>query len=119
MGEAEKVVPIGVGLEKPLVLSTAYATWVQGTDFWAVMDQDKNKIGEFPKKWDAKECMIAIRLGRKYEVEAFNIGIDFGKSEYKRVYSPIMDGLKKQVEELMAMNEKLSTQLERHIIGGD
>lgn len=104
---------------KPLALSTAYATWVraENDNQWIVRDQDGTELGRFPAKWKEKDCMIAINLGRKYELEAFNRGIDFGKEKRDQTYKPIMKKLNKDITELGAMNERLSTQLEKHIIG--
>lgn len=106
-------------MDKPLALSTAYATWVMAEhdNMWVVRDEKDNELGKFPKNWTEKDCMIAIRLGRKYELEAFNIGIDFGKSQRDNVFGPIIKRLNAQIEELSGMNERLSTQLEKFIIG--
>ena len=106
-------------MDKPLSLSTASASWVQDEDDnkWIVKDQDGVKLGEFPRKWKAKDCMIAIRLGRKYELEAFNKGIEFGKAVKETAHKPIIAKLSADIKELAGMNERLSTQLEKFIIG--
>jgi len=106
---------------KPLKLSTASANWVMGehNNQWIVTGAEGEVLGKFPKTWKAGDCMIAIRLGRVYELEAFNRGIDFGKSEGNRILSPIIKKLNADVEELTAMNERLSTQLEKFIIGDE
>lgn len=106
-------------LDKPLTLSTAYFTWVAGSDVWQLKGQDDKVILELPKSFTEKQCMQVLHFARAFEVEAFNIGIAFGKGQYKEVFDPHAEGLKNQINELCAMNEKLSTQLERHIIGGD
>jgi hypothetical protein len=106
-------------MDKPLTLSTAYATWVRGENDnqWLAKDKDENEIGRFPAKWNERDCMLAIRFGRKFELEAFNIGIDFGKSEYKRMFDPQVVYLTEQVSALEQMNISLSEKLEKFIIG--
>ena len=106
-------------LKQSLTLSAAYATWVldEDDDKWIVRDKDANKIGEFPAKWKEKDCMTAIKLGRKYELEAFNIGISFGKEAREKSLLPIIEQLNIQVKVLEQMNERLSSKLEQLIIG--
>ena len=108
-------------MEQPLTLSSAYVTWVLNEDDnkWIVRDQAANKIGEFPSTWKEKDCMIAIRLGRKYELEAFNTGIEFGKETREKSLLPVIEQLTSQVKALEQMNERLSSKLEQLIIGGD
>lgn len=104
-----------------LKLATASANWVQdeNENQWTVTGQNEEVLGVLPKSWKAKDCMIAIRLGRKYELEAFNVGITFGKQEAGRVASSVIRKLNNDVAELSAMNERLSQQLEKFIIGDD
>lgn len=106
-------------LNKPLALSTAYAAWVfaEHDDQWVVYDEAKNELGKLPKHWNEKDCMIAIRLGRKYELEAFNIGIAFGKSSRDKALIPIIEQKDIQIQTLEQMNIKLSEKLEKFIIG--
>ena len=106
---------------EPLTLSTAYATWVRGENDgqWIVRNSGGEPLWELPRTWNEKGCMIAIRLGRKYELEAFNKGIDFGKEKVTKITTPIINKLNRDIEELAAMNDRLSTQLEKFIIGDD
>ena len=108
-------------LEQPLILAAAYVTWVLGQDEdkWIVRDQKNNKIGEFPRTWTESECMMALRLGRKYELEALNIGIAHGKELREASLLPIIKQLQEQLSILGNMNEKLSNKLEQLIIGED
>ena len=104
-----------------MILSTAYATWVLGEygDQWVVRDQEGNEVGRFPSKWKEKDCMIAIHLGRKYELEAFNTGIAFCKDTREKVLIPIIEQKDMQIQALEQMNIKLSEKLEKFIIGDD
>lgn len=108
-------------MDKPLTLSSAYAAWVmaENDNNWAVMDQDNEKIGDFPSHWDAKDCMIAIRFGRKFELIAFNTGIDFGKTAIKNTHEPEIAKMAEHINVLEQMNERLSVSLEKFIIGED
>ncbi len=104
-------------MEKPLRLSTAYANWVQGDNHWNIFDTDGNVLGMFPQYFSEREMMQIIRLGREFELEAFNRGIEFGKGEYKRMFDPETRFLKGQVSTLEKMNITLSDKLEKFIIG--
>jgi hypothetical protein len=104
-------------MDKPLTLSTAYATWVDGEKFWRVVDIKLNTLEKFSNKLSEREIMGVIKFGRKFEVEAFNIGIEFGKSEYKRMHDPEVLFLKEQISALEQMNISLSEKLEKFIIG--
>ncbi len=106
-------------MDKPLALSTAYATWVRGenNNNWIVRDQSGEQIGEFPRHWKEKDCMTAIRLGRKFELIAFNLGIAFGKQKREESLLPAMGKMREQIAVLEQMNVRLSEKLEKLIIG--
>lgn len=116
--EESSPVELGDIMSHPLSLSTAYVTAGTGTE-WLVMSQDNKVLGKLPKDWTVGEAMKAVHLGRKYEVEAFNRGIAFGKETRDRAYKPKMETLNEAVRILSEMNEKLSDKLEKFIIGED
>jgi hypothetical protein len=103
---------------KQLTLSAAYATWVkdENDNEWIVMDKDGNEIGRFPATWDERGCMRAIRLGREFELKAFNLGIVFGKDTTKKAYDPAVLRLNRRIKELETANLSLSTKLEKFMI---
>jgi len=106
-------------MDKPLSLSTAYASWVLDTDEnkWVVRDQEGKELWKFPRDWDESDCMTAIRMGRHFELIAFNEGIKLGKQELLNTVGPVMDNLRNNVTVLEQMNIKLSNKLENFIIG--
>lgn len=109
-------------MDKPLKASTAYVTWQQGGEnnkYWKIVDTDGNIIDKFPKSFTEKEMMQILKFARGVELEAFNIGIDFGKTQYKKVYEPKIAQLLSQVNELEQMNINLSNKLEKFIIGDE
>lgn len=84
---------------------------------WVVYDTDDNEIYELPNHLNPKDAMRHIHLGRKFELEAFNIGINFGKGELRKVFDVEMAEMEQKCKALEQMNERLSTQLEKFIIG--
>jgi hypothetical protein len=106
--------------EPNLSLSTAYATWnIENSTEWVIRDQDNNELWKFPRSFEEKGCMSAIHMGRKFELEAFNNGISFGKESRDQVYGPKINLLIEQIKVLEQMNVNLSTKLEKFIIGDD
>ena len=101
----------------PLALSTAYATSATG-ETWYIYDGGKTELAQFSKKWSPSDCRDAIEFGQKYELIAFNRGIEFGKDEYKAQTEPVMEAMKKDLIALEQMNIKLSNKLEKFIIEG-
>ena len=59
-------------LEKPLALSEATANWVQDTNGndWVITGKGGEALWKFPKSVGVKTCLGAIKMGRKYELEA-------------------------------------------------
>ena len=104
-----------------LKLANAYATWVldENDNKWLVYSKDKEELGRFPAKWDERDCMTAIHLGRKFELEAFNIGIAFGKDKMTNVMKPQLELLNNQVAFLEEQNLKLSSKIEQFILAED
>jgi len=102
-----------------LPLSLAYATWVRGEDEdqWIVRDSKEKELAKFPRDFDEKKCMVAIRFGREFELNAFNEGVKFGKQETLNAVGPKVDSLLEQIQALEQMNIRLSEKLEKFIIG--
>jgi len=104
-----------------LVLQTAYATWVmdENDNNWVIRDKDANIILKLGPNWDERKCMAAIRLGREFEKKAFGLGVDTGMEKTKNTMNTIVQNQLNYIQELEAMNTRLSTQLEKFIIGDD
>jgi len=66
-------------------LQTAYATQLtteeNGKGEWVVYNTKQEEIYRLPANWSEKQVMIAIHLGRKFELAAFNKGVEFQKSK--------------------------------------
>ncbi len=101
---------------KSLELSEAQGHWKLGEN-WIVTDGEGNELWEFPEGMDERKVMSSIRLGRKFELKAFNLGVDFGKEEQKKIHALLIQDLENRVRSLEAMNVELSNQLEAHIEG--
>lgn len=99
---------------KPLELSEARAHWVRGDSEWKITDADENELWRLSAYLKEKDVMSAIRMGRQFELKAFNIGIDFGKD----AMASVIQGKNQQIQALERLNAQLSEQLTRHIQGG-
>ncbi len=102
-----------------LTLSEAQGHWAFGenNDCWTVTDNQGNKIWTFPKGFNEEMLMSAIRLGREFELAAFNIGIDFGKSAQSRIGDIEKRRMASEIASLTIMNGTLSEQLQQQISG--
>ena len=107
-------------LEKPLTLATANASWVadQDDNDWIIKDNNSERIGKFPSSWSQDDCIIALTLARKYELEAFNVGIAFGKETRDKYYKKVIESGEAKLEHLRGLNENLASKLEKMIIQG-
>lgn len=107
------------------ILNSAYAQQltVEGKKReWVVYDKDINKLWTFPKEWNEKAVMSAIKLGREYETKAFNRGVEYQKSmnpdtirnlqELVRRYSDEREGMIKRNEMLSNELDRLNKQLD-------
>jgi len=101
-------------MDTKLKLSTAQAGWNQGEhdNKWYVKTPEGEVLFVFENKFDEKTAMEAIHLGRKFELEAFHQGVDFGKETQKAFYENKILQLEHAVKVLGDMNEQLSEKLE-------
>ena len=102
-----------------LALAFAQGHWARGSNNgnWVVQDESGNVLCELPPGFDEIKVMAAIRMGRRYELEAFNTGIKFGKQKAAEVSRVLLLAKDNQIRSLAAMNEQLSEQLEKQIEG--
>ena len=102
-----------------LPMAGAYAQWQEGNenDFWIAFDKSGKRLGELPARLDEREVMKTLRLSRKYELDAFNQGIDFGKTTAMRSAKHAVDQAHMKCRDLEKENERLASQLLRHISG--
>lgn len=81
---------------------------------WIIRENKTEKIlGEFPKKLNEKEVFSILNMMRKYEGEAFNTGIEFGKKKYKNVFDPKMAQLRENNRRAGIENERLADALDK------
>jgi hypothetical protein len=104
----------------PLQLCYATQTGFSKSTDWAVCEGNtKKELYTLPGKWNEKDVMTAIHLGRKFELDAFNTGVKYGKTQEKEMTKEAFERMQKTIDELENMNLRLSAQLERFIIGRD
>ena len=70
------------------------------------------ELGTLPSSLTDKEVFSILHFMRKYELDAFNIGIDFGKKEYKKVFNKENKILEQTNKELSKHNDHLASALE-------
>ena len=105
------------GKEVNLNLATATANWNKGehNNKWTVKDSKGKILWILEGTFDERSAMQAIRLARMAELDAFNIGIVYGKSIQKKTSVTIEEQLTATAKSLAIMNENLSEQLDRLI----
>lgn len=80
---------------------------------WSIKENITEKLlGELPNKLDEKEVFSILNLMRKYELDAFNTGINFGKQKYKNVFDPKMAQLTENLKRARNENERLAEALD-------
>ena len=104
-------------MDNDLKLSTAQAGWNQGEhdNKWYVKTPEGKVLFVFENKFDEKTAMEAIHLGRKFELEAFDQGVNFGREIQKVWYENKILQLEHTVKVLGKMNEELSEKMEKII----
>lgn len=96
-------------------LGNARGEWLQGED-WKIMVEEE-VLWTLPRVLDEREVMSVIRMGRKFEQDAFKEGIEAGVAQQKAASDLRESILATQIRALEAMNTQLSEQLERHLDG--
>lgn len=101
-----------------LPLYSARGQWVEGenSNQWDITDDQGQHLAFFPRHWNERDVMTAIRFGRIYEQNAYAAGIASGRDQAEQTAEHKLQELRQQVRVLLRMNEDLSEQLER-IIG--
>lgn len=87
-----------------------------GKEDWKIRENITNEVlGEFPSNISDKGIMDILHFARKYELIAFNTGIQFGKEEQRKVSKTIIDNLNENIEELLFRNDELATALDKEL----
>ena len=84
---------------------------------WHVYSEEKKELGTLPNTLSPKDAMSYLHFARPFELQALNIGIKFGRQEQMKASSAQILQLKMDVDLLIRQNDKLSTKLEKFIIG--
>jgi len=84
---------------------------------WVVFSEENEELHELDAALTPKAAMSYVHFGRKFELEAFNVGITFGKSEERKIALKVIAELKAKLEFIEQQNMLLSTKLEQFIIG--
>lgn len=83
------------------------------TDWKVEANKTNEYLGVFPKKLDHNEVFDILNFARKFELDAFNIGVHFGKEEYKKTFENTISEFKQKLEEAAKENERLADALDR------
>lgn len=107
-------------MKRLIDLQTAYATQItsekDGKGEWIVYNVDKEEIYRLPKEYTEKQVMEAIHLGRKFELIAFNKGVNFQKSKNPKTIitlQKMVKNLTAEKEMMKQYNDKIATELDR------
>ena len=85
---------------------------------WRVCESGTNReLATLSGTLDEKAGMSYLHFARKFELEALNKGIEFGKSQEHDRAEIVFQQMRNQIAELEKQNIGLSTHLEKLIIG--
>ena len=102
-------------------LQTAYPTQLtteqDGKLDWVVYDTARQKLAELPKELTDSQMFAIMDFARKFELQAFNIGMFHMKSQKDEEIKKILERGNAQLQELRDENTRLALALEQHIIG--
>lgn len=83
---------------------------------WSIEKNITNEIlGTLPSRLNESEIFHILEMARKYELTAFNVGIGFGKDQYKKIHDSELRILKEKLNLIIAENERLADALEINI----
>lgn len=100
-------------------LQTAYATQLSvhgDKQEWVVYNVDKEEIYRLPKTLTEKQVMLAIHLGRKFELLAFNAGAALQKTKIPSTMRDLQGMVKTLTSDAKLMRDRnimLANELEK------
>ena len=99
-------------------LQSAYANQQRDVDNnnWHVYSEQNKDLATLPGTLSPKLAMSYIHFARPFELEALNIGINFGKQQQLKISQKQMEFYEGRIKFLEEQNEKLSNSLEKAII---
>lgn len=83
---------------------------------WIVKNEKGKKIATFSKELDERQVMAAIHFGRKFELQALNIGIAFQLNKSLKSHQEEVAKLKRVIGEQQEHSDKLAEKLQKFII---
>jgi len=89
---------------------------------WLVKNEAGKVLAELPKELDEKQVMACIHFARKFELTAFNFGIQFGKTQNGNGIELVPDERKRLlriIDELTKSNHVLADQFDKISINGN
>lgn len=80
---------------------------------WKIEENQTNKaIGILPSRLNHNEVFSILDIARECELEAFQIGIKFGKEEQKKISEVTLNNYKERMQLAIKENERLASALE-------
>ena len=81
---------------------------------WLIQqNKTEDNLGSLPKQLNEKEVFSIIAFSRKFELNALNVGIAFGKKKQKETQDKIQRDLLNKIMIAKKENERLATALDR------
>lgn len=104
--------------ENLIPLQTAYIRQSKDVknNTWVVFSECDAELGELPNTLSPKQAMSYLHFGRRFELDALNIGIRFGKGLEHTIAEKKLKQSALRIAVLERQNLDLSNALEKHII---
>ena len=86
----------------------------KGKTAWMVkQNATMEPLGELPKNLTESQVFDIMAFARKYELEAFNVGIQFGKGKQREIDKQIIAELQAKIQAVLHENARLADTLDR------
>ncbi len=93
---------------------TQYKNADQSKSKWFVRQNITSKdLAELPARLTEAEVFEILHFARKFELIAFNAGVQFQVSKSRKHFEPMIEGQKQIIEALTARNELLAAKLHK------
>ena len=92
---------------------TQHSSGHKKTDWKIEANISNERLGVLPSRLLEAEVFSIMRFIKKYELEAFNTGIKFGKDKQMEIYSPLLEEAKTNLQLARNENERLAEVLDR------
>jgi len=97
---------------------TQHTKGSEKTDWVVQLNETNEEVFRLPKKMSEFEVFAIIDFARKYELEAFNKGIEFQKDKQNSVLKITIDSQLNLINKLKSENERLANELDKRIRNG-